>query len=122
MMTSDKVYRTHIERLETENEKLRQQIDRLRRGSGTVLDLGKWYGLKERFGLTPVQAQIAALLSARPGEIVTTRDIVASVNPPPHDPSTLRVHIGGIRRVLKAHGIEVHNARGAGYYVTGWPE
>lgn len=121
-MTPERAMRAVIERLELENEQLKQKISRLSRSArATPLDLGEWYAIKERYGLTPVQAQMVLLMAKRGEEFTSPVHFVASVHKAPPDVSTLRVQMTHIRRALKAHGIGVQTARGFGYRLIGWP-
>lgn len=121
-MTPERAMKAVIERLEIENEQLKQKIKRLSGSAkATPLDLGEWYAIKERYGLTPVQAQMVLLMAKRGEEFTSPVHFVASVHKAPQDVSTLRVQMTHIRRALKAHGIGLQTARGFGYRLIGWP-
>jgi DNA-binding response OmpR family regulator len=121
-MTPERALRAVVERLEIENEHLKQKIKRMAGSSrATPLDIGEWYAVKERYGLTPVQAQMVLLMAKRGEEFTSPIHFVASVTKAPQDVSTLRVQMTHIRRALRAHGIGVQTARGFGYRLIGWP-
>jgi DNA-binding response OmpR family regulator len=122
-MTPERALKAVVERLETENEHLKQKIKRLQ-NPGTraaPLDIGEWYVIKERYGLTPVQAQMVLLMAKRGAEFTSPVHFMASIPRAPSDVATLRVQMSGIRRALKSHGVGLQTARGFGYRLIGWP-
>lgn len=106
---SDAAYQRRIERLEEENERLRQRLDQLK--AAEAAQAPKYIAGQK---LTPTHQRILdALLTF---ERVPMESLVECL---PKEPSedTLKVHISNMRRRLAAVGAEIRNVYGGGYFI-----
>ncbi len=121
-MTPERATKALIEQLEIENEQLKQKLARIApTPRKAALDLGEWYAIKERYGLTAGQAQMVLVMAKRGEKFTSLVDFVRATPNGPKSHETMKVQLSGIRRVLRAHGIGVQTARGFGYRLIGWP-
>jgi DNA-binding response OmpR family regulator len=121
-MTPERATKALIERLEIENEQLRQKIKRLSgAGRAAPLDVGEWYAIKERYGLTAGQAQMVLVMAKRGEKFTALADFARAMPNAPRSHETMKVQLSGIRRALRSHGIGMQTARGFGYRLIGWP-
>lgn len=121
-MTPERALRAVIERLEIENETLKQKLARMApTPRKAALDLGEWYAIKERYGLTAGQAQMVLVMAKRGEKFTSLADFVRAMPNGPKSHETMKVQLSGIRRALRSHGIGMQTARGFGYRLIGWP-
>ncbi len=110
----------YVVALEAVNDQLRARIAELER------ELAKFNGLPEidvalvplKFGLTPAQTRLMALLLK--GGIASKRDLVSVLaNGKPVRPSfrVIDVHITNIRRKVEGFDIVIESSRGRGYKI-----
>ncbi len=102
--------RTRLEELEAENERLRYQLAELKAALSDEGDLAL------RFGLTPTEGRILALI-ARRGRIAHEalhRGLYFDRSEPA-EPKTIAVLLVRLRQKLKPHGIEIRTVWGVGF-------
>jgi len=109
-----------IERLSAENGKLHTRIEML---EYKLSNLVGREGTSERLGLTRMEFRLAHLMAVS-SPLVVTKDALLAARRPETELNPDGVHIKivdvfvcKIRKKLAQHGIDVHTAWGAGYYM-----